>query len=286
MTKWLDDGQLNYTNNHIKNFYRMFVTINELKVPVVTFIDGICFGGGAGVALLARFPVVTERAVIAMPEVHLGHYPDAGASYFFGRQHGPIGLFLALTGTRLIGSDIAKIGLTKYLINSSSLEQLEERLFELDEPDFDNVGDEISSFRSKIEVDESNLNIELIRKTFVGDSVLQIMTNLKEDGSLWSLKQLALMAKACPMSLKVAYYLNTMAFKNKLDVKQCLVNEYSVFKNLYENEQVRKNFIDGVRTLLIEKKAVDAWVPATLTDISDDDVHLIVTNTHYLTAGS
>ncbi len=43
--------------------YLMHHAISQLAVPQVAFMDGICFGGGAGICTLGSFKVATERWV-------------------------------------------------------------------------------------------------------------------------------------------------------------------------------------------------------------------------------
>lgn len=50
-------------------------TIAKAKVPVVAFWDGMTFGGGVGISIVAPYRVVTERIKFAMPEVNIGFFP-------------------------------------------------------------------------------------------------------------------------------------------------------------------------------------------------------------------
>lgn len=42
--------------------------ISRMRKPVVAIVDGICFGGGAGLAMNSSVRVVTERAARPPPE--------------------------------------------------------------------------------------------------------------------------------------------------------------------------------------------------------------------------
>ena len=74
--------------------------------PVISIIDGLTLGGGAGLSINAPFCIATERSVFAMPETAIGFYPDVGATHFLSRLDCGLGIFLGLTGERLHGQQI------------------------------------------------------------------------------------------------------------------------------------------------------------------------------------
>lgn len=47
-----------------------------------------------------------------------GLFPDVGGGYFLPRLQGKLGLFLALTGFRLKGRDVQKIGVATHFVES------------------------------------------------------------------------------------------------------------------------------------------------------------------------
>lgn len=50
--------------------------IATLAKPHVALLDGLVFGGGAGVSINGAMRVATERTVFAMPECAIGFFPD------------------------------------------------------------------------------------------------------------------------------------------------------------------------------------------------------------------
>ena len=64
--------------------------------------DGYIIGGGIGLFSGASHRVVTEKTLLAMPEITIGLYPDVGASWFLNKAPSNIGLFLGLTGQFLM----------------------------------------------------------------------------------------------------------------------------------------------------------------------------------------
>ena len=89
-------------------------------------------GFGVGLACNTRFRVITERTLLAMPENAIGLFPDIGFA-FLTRDRPTLGLYLALTGTRLGGkaspaSDILALGLATHFVPSAKLGELEAAL--------------------------------------------------------------------------------------------------------------------------------------------------------------
>ncbi|KAG6496354.1 hypothetical protein ZIOFF_044215 [Zingiber officinale] len=90
-------------------------------MPLVFLINGAVMGGGAGLSMNARYRVVTENTVFAMPEAAIGHYPDVGASYFLSSLPGFYGEYLGLTGARLNGAEMVACGLATHFVPSKTM---------------------------------------------------------------------------------------------------------------------------------------------------------------------
>ena len=91
--------------------YALNTAIAECPKPYVALIDGIAMGGGLGLSIHGRHRVVTEHAMLAMPETAIGFIPDVGASHFLSKLEPAIGMWLALTGARIDGAEAVAIGL-------------------------------------------------------------------------------------------------------------------------------------------------------------------------------
>lgn len=68
------------------------------SVPHVAVWDGVAMGGGLGISVHAFARVATTSSIVAMPEVHIGLFPDVGASAFLAALDRYLGHYLALTG--------------------------------------------------------------------------------------------------------------------------------------------------------------------------------------------
>ncbi|CBI29144.3 unnamed protein product, partial [Vitis vinifera] len=136
------------------SFYKKQLTLDYLLAtstkPLVSLINGIIMGGGAGLSMNSMFRVVTENTVFAMPEGQIGLFPDVGASYFLSRLPGYFGEYLGLTGARLDGKEMLACGLATHFVLSKDLLLLENALSEVASSDASTISRVISGFSSKI----------------------------------------------------------------------------------------------------------------------------------------
>jgi len=188
-----------------KKEYLLDCFIHRYRKPYISLLNGIMMGGGCGISVNGRYRVVTEKTIFSMPECSIGLFTDVGASHFFNQCPGKIGLFLALTGLEIGGSDAiyAKIG-THY-VPSDDLEELKRTLFSDDlleghrsvesilERFSKETGTESVLARHRIEIDEC----------FGAECVEAIISRLEKLETKWSNDVLATLHKQCPTSLKV-----------------------------------------------------------------------------------
>lgn len=52
--------------------------IENLKIPVVSAINGVCFGGGLEIALACHIRIASHRSLFAFPEINQGIVPGLG----------------------------------------------------------------------------------------------------------------------------------------------------------------------------------------------------------------
>lgn len=180
--------------------YTMDYTVGSYKIPYIALIDGITMGGGVGLSVHGKYRIVTERTLFAMPETAIGLFPDVGASHFLPKLEGKLGLYLALTGQRLRGKDIVKIGLGTHYIESKYIPKLYDTI--LKTHDVDCVINEHSQDISEHTFSLSP-HMRIINDTFSGSTVEEIIERLKLEGSQFSSETLKLLNKMSPISLKI-----------------------------------------------------------------------------------
>jgi enoyl-CoA hydratase len=105
--------------------YALDALVAGYPKPYTALIDGFAMGGGLGISVHGSARVVTERAVLAMPETSIGFFPDIGASHFLPRLPGGLGMYLGLTGARLSAAAAVECGLATHFVPASDLPALE-----------------------------------------------------------------------------------------------------------------------------------------------------------------
>ena len=60
---------------HLQGVHQVFSSFEDLPVPTVAAINGVCLGGGTELALTCDYRVMSTAASIGVPEVKLGIFP-------------------------------------------------------------------------------------------------------------------------------------------------------------------------------------------------------------------
>ena len=238
--------------------------IATCKKPYIALINGITMGGGVGVSVHGKYRIATEKTLFAMPETAIGFFADVGGSYFMPRLKDSLGLYLVLTGNRLKGADVKRTGIATHYVTSSNLSSLENKLYEANNLDENQLDVIINSFDEKVtgEYDTSKIS-----KIFNESSLERIIQKLEEDNSDWAKQQLKLLAKMSPTSLKVS--IRQLQLGSKQTLKESLEMEYV----LAQKFALRSDFSEGVRALLVDKCGKPSWNPATYKEVNDEYIN-------------
>ncbi|XP_033842778.1 3-hydroxyisobutyryl-CoA hydrolase, mitochondrial [Periophthalmus magnuspinnatus] len=243
--------------------------IGTCKKPYVALIDGITMGGGVGLSVHGRFRVATEKTLFAMPETGIGLFPDVGGGYFLPRLQGKLGLFLALTGFRLKGRDVHRAGVATHFVDSNKMPDLERELVKC--VSVEDVGEVLDSYQKQSSSGSDKpfvleKNIADIHRLFSADSVEGIMHSLNADGSEFAVKQAETLSRMSPTSLKMTF--KQLQLGGALSLKDVLIMEYRLSQACMRGH----DFYEGVRAVLVDKDQSPRWSPASLDQVSDQDV--------------
>jgi 3-hydroxyacyl-CoA dehydrogenase/enoyl-CoA hydratase/3-hydroxybutyryl-CoA epimerase len=97
----------------------IFNQIEDLKIPTVALIDGVCLGGGLELSLSCDFIVASDnsKTKLGLPEVMLGVLPGFGGTYRLPLKIGLTqSLDLILSGKQVDGKKALKLGIADALI--------------------------------------------------------------------------------------------------------------------------------------------------------------------------
>jgi enoyl-CoA hydratase/carnithine racemase len=76
------DGTIAAARDYFTTEYFVDYLIHAYPKPILCWADGITMGGGIGIMNGAAYRAVTERTVMAMPEIAIGLFPDVAAPIF------------------------------------------------------------------------------------------------------------------------------------------------------------------------------------------------------------
>jgi enoyl-CoA hydratase/carnithine racemase len=128
--KWLKELKKNPVHvnaDHMLDFYRSFLCVRDLQVPVISVIDGYAIGAGACLALATDLRVVSADAKISFNFVKLGIHAGMGGSHFLPLAVGEgRAMDILLTGRVLTGIEAGEMGVAQRVVHKSGLSLLEE----------------------------------------------------------------------------------------------------------------------------------------------------------------
>ena len=233
--------------------YRLNGMIAEYPKPIVSLIDGICMGGGIGLAVHGAARVVSEHAVLAMPETAIALFPDVGTTHALPRLPGQVGTWLALTGARLDGAGAVHAGLATHFVPRAGFAELAEAL----------AADGIAALAPRALPPPSALaaNRAEIDAAFAGDSIGGIIAALERSDSEFAAAARAALAAASPSSL--VWSLALLRAGARRTLAQCLAAELAATRIVTR----QADFIEGVRAMVVDKDRAPRWSPADVAAV-------------------
>ena len=231
--------------------YALNRAIAEYPKPWVSLIDGVCMGGGIGVSIHGSHRVVTEGALLAMPETAIALFPDVGTSHALPRlpgHHGAMGKWLALTGARMKGAEAVEAGLATHHVPRERLAALREALL---------AGDASVVARHAAAVPPGPVEAArgAIERCFASEDLAAILAALRAEETDWARAQLEALARMSPTSLAVT--LELLRRGATMDLPACLAMELALTRRVTRHP----DFAEGVRAVLVDKDNAPRWSP-------------------------
>jgi enoyl-CoA hydratase len=207
--------------------YRLNAMIDGWPKPYVALIDGIVMGGGVGISGHGSHRVFTENAMLAMPEVGIGFFPDVGGSHILPHLGGWFGMYLALTGNRIRYGDALWSGLATHTMKAEYRDGLIERLAETGDPDL--ALREVFA-PARRETDDATLH--KIAKHFAGPTLGEIAGSLEvaAPDDEFARQTLETIRKRSPTSLHVAF--REVAAGLTLSMAECMRMEFRILNRM------------------------------------------------------
>ncbi|NHN83785.1 enoyl-CoA hydratase/isomerase family protein [Acetobacter musti] len=261
--------------------YRTMLAIARYPKPVVTVMDGITMGGGIGLGAHARYRIVTERSVLAMPETAIGLTPDAGGGWLLARAPEAHGLRFALTGNRMNGVQALQMGMADYLMHSDNLSLLPDALSHASIEQIDSVLTGLTHKQtcgtSLPALPDKSAGVYDVLSLTPAEGVPLVLARLNAvvaagGETTWAESDIAALNAACPFSLHV-----TWRMQQKLASIPLITDGFSLESTAVGHLLARADFSEGVRARIIDKDNNPVWKPTSASDIDPTEVEYCVT---------
>lgn len=230
--------------------YALDLLIARYPKPYTALVDGYAMGGGLGISVHGSACVVTERAVLAMPETAIGFFPDIGAGHFLSRLPGAVGRYLGLTGARLSGAAAVECALATHFVPAADLPALEAALLDGQRP-----ADALARHAVTPPASELAAHRAAIARCFGAGDLAGVRERLAaEDADReWAEETLAALDAASPMSLRITWDLLRAGESSTLE--ECFARDLDLARRTAREP----DFHEGVRALLVDKDRRPVW---------------------------
>jgi enoyl-CoA hydratase/carnithine racemase len=254
--------------------YQLDALIHRFPKPFITWAHGVDMGGGVGLSVAGSERIVTEGLKLAMPEIHIGLFPDVGGGWFLNRVPGEAGLLLAMTGVIVNEADALHARLADHVIAHARQPEFLQRLASLDWSGTTATRRErlrafCTAFAAEapVPLPESALRRlhDPIRAIGMQGSAEGVLEALRAAAAAdpWFARPLENLANGSPTAARVTF--EYMRRARLLGLQQVLALDLVVARQC----QRHADFPEGVRALLIDKSRDPAWSPARFDEVSD-----------------
>jgi len=247
--------------------YRLNTQIKRFPKPYLAILDGVTMGGGVGISIHGSHRVATGHTLFAMPETGIGLFPDVGGGWFLPRLEGELGTWLALTGARLKGRDVAAAGIATHYVPADQIADLKSRVL-AGEP-LDAVLGDLSEPAGAPSWAE---HVEVMNRCFARPTMTDICLALKMADDEWATAQADILVTRSPLSMCVS--LEQLRRGRRMTAfEEVMRMEYAIACHI-----IRTNdFSEGVRAVIEDKHNAPRWKPATIAGVTRDMVERMFT---------
>lgn len=247
-----------YPYDFFEREYRLDYLLHTYPKPLIALGHGVIMGGGLGIFGAADVRVVTENVRIAMPEVTIGLFPDAGGTWLLKGLAEHQALFIGMTGAHLNAGDAMISGIATHVVPRTDLEDLVTAVSKLaltGERDLD-----LATITALLDEQGSPelpaAQLPAVSDVLNADDGFQaavVAVAGMAGASDWVDKGITSMKRGCPATVGIV--VEQVRRARSLDLADCFRMEMTVATHCAENH----DFSEGVRALLIEKDNKPDW---------------------------
>lgn len=263
--------RFDYGDRFFSTEYRLNLLMHRYGKPLVTVAHGATMGGGLGLSVAGSERFVVRGARLAMPEIHIGLFPDVGGGWFLNRLSAGAGALIALTGLIIDAPGAQWLGLADHLIDAGQHATLIERICalhwcadaEANRGMLHRFCCEASADAQFEESAELAQRWQPLRRLGHQPNLAAFVAELERlaDADAWFAKPLANLRAGSPTGAAVTFeYLRRT---RDLAIDQVLALDAVLARQF----QRHHDFAEGVRALLIDKDRKADWQPKTIAEV-------------------
>ncbi len=239
--------------------YRLDYALHTYPKPVIVLGHGVVMGGGLGILSAASHRVLTERSRVAIPEITIGLFPDAGTTWLLKNMPEHLAVFAGMTGSHLGAADAMLCGVGTHVVSSAELDALESAIGQLSLTG-DRAADDAAINRCIDGYPAPELSApelaQIPESLTVATPLVETVAALKElaGASDWIDRGLGALAAGCPASIGVVHE-QIRRTRGDMRLNDAFRMEMVVATHCATNP----DFAEGVRALLIDKDNTPTW---------------------------
>lgn len=253
-----------YAEDFFEAEYRLDHQLHTYTKPLVAWGNGIVMGGGLGVFSASTLRVVTQNARIAMPEITIGLFPDAGATRLLAGMARHRGLFLALTASHMNAGDALALGLATHFIDHAAKAEVVELLGDVAwrgqaRHDGALLGERLAGLSTELAPPPSQLEAHddaiFAALGDTGESLVEVAASLSQLAGTgeWIDRGLQTFSNGCPTSAGII--VEQMRRAPALNLAEGFGLELVLATHCARNT----DFAEGIRALIIDKDNRPRW---------------------------
>ena len=258
-------GPSPYCEAFFEQEYRLSYLLHTYPKPTLAWGHGIVMGGGLGILSACQHRIGTEKTRIAMPEITIGLFPDAGATWSFNKMPEHFAYFLAWTGASINSLDARRVGLVDHLIKHDFKQQFLVALAALAEPNAASVGERISRFEAQSSVSSAFPPGQLEKHAALIKSRIDAALSSKSpvatflnaldafEGDKWLEKAATTFRQGAPATAQILH--QQLQRAKTMNLKEMFMQELVIAVQCSRHP----DFAEGVRALLIDKDNTPRW---------------------------
>jgi enoyl-CoA hydratase/carnithine racemase len=273
------DEPVAYAEAFFEREYRLDYLIHTYPKPTLVWAQGIVMGGGLGIMGGCSHRIGTATTRLALPEITIGLFPDAGATWFLSKMPRHWAYFIAWTGCQLNAVDGKYLGLIDYLLAFEEKPAVLQQLLDADWHG-DGVRDKalLGSLLAGLEGDAQEFPAGQLapRETAIQTLMTQVLASDQPvpafaravasfaDDDVFLTRAAKSINSGSPTTAHIIH--EQLQRARGLSLKQCFQLELVIAVQCSRHP----DFAEGVRALLIDKDNKPAWRYPNLDQVPDD----------------